>query len=79
MSDDEHRNIGIGGDGKILPISSDEVDEIVKDATFNGEIVMVVSKKDEQLAVKVFGPPSWETLEILEHITKTYRQVLEAQ
>lgn len=73
MSDD---HIAFNTDGKKLPYSPDEVKEVAMDILKRGELILVVSKIDGKLGVNVLGPPSNETLEILEDVTDAYRRAI---
>jgi hypothetical protein len=71
----EH-NTAYGLDGNKLPLSGDEVKQTTMDILSKGEIVLVISKVDDALGVNIMGPPSKETLEILEQVVTTYKKIL---
>jgi hypothetical protein len=73
------KHVAFDAEGNQLPLSDDEVVETTLDILKEGKLILVVSEINGTLGVNVMGPPSWETLNILEQITESYRKALEAQ
>jgi hypothetical protein len=71
--------VAFDAEGNQLPLSDDEVVETTLDILKEGKLILVVSEINGTLGVNVMGSPSWETLNILEQITESYRKALEAQ
>lgn len=74
-----HRdNMAIGADGRTLPYTSAEVDQIMMRALRDGDVMAAILRlPNGDLAIQVFGPPSKELLDILETTTKAYRRTLQ--
>jgi hypothetical protein len=62
--------------GNRLPLSEDEIRQTSLDILEQGKLILVVSEIDGALGVNVMGQPSYETLEILKHVTESYRKIL---
>jgi hypothetical protein len=73
-------NMAIGKDGNPLPYSPEEVKDITKKAVDDGELLAAVFRLPSgDLAVQIFGPPSYEIVEILQNATAQYKRVLGLQ
>lgn len=69
--------MAIGRDGNPLPYSPAEVRAIVLKMIDEGDIMAVIVRVKDDLAVQVFGPPSAELLDVLETATQAYRRTLQ--
>jgi hypothetical protein len=73
-------NLAIGKDGNPLPYSPEEVKRVTQKAVDDGELMAAVFRLPSgDLAVQIFGPPSYEIVEILENATSQYKRVLGLQ
>lgn len=69
-------NLGVDGEGRALPYSSEQVREIVADTLARGKLILVIGEVDDRIAMNVFGPPSRDTLSKLEQVCHAYRNML---
>lgn len=72
-------NMAVDIEGTPLPYTPTAVRDIVLKMIAEGEIIAVVVRRDDDLGVQVFGPPSQELLAVLEQATNAYRNVLKGQ
>ena len=66
-------------DGRPLPYSPAQVQQIVDDAMDTGDVIAIILRKGDSVMVNVLGPPSRQLLEELEQAVEGYRRVLEGQ
>lgn len=69
-------NMAVDMDGTPLAMSPEDVRAYVLRMVDEGEIIAVIARHQDELAVQVFGPPSRKLLGILEDAVKAYRRVL---
>lgn len=77
MNDKKH--VAFDTDGNKLPYSPDEVHERALNILQQGDLILVISKVGEDIAVNVLGPPSRLTLNMLEQAVEAYRNILDTQ
>ncbi len=69
--------MAVNEDGTSLPMNPRQVQDHVSEILRNGgEIMAVIVKRGDELAVPVFGPPSREILEILKVTVRAYERTL---
>lgn len=69
-------NMAVDAEGRALAHSPEEVRAICVRMIEEGEILAVIARVHDDLAVQVFGPPSQELLDCLDRATQAYRRVL---
>lgn len=80
--DARRRRLGLGFDldGRPLAESSDQVNQRIDHAFDDPDTRVVLAILRHQhtgdLHISIMGPPSQETLELLEHSARTYRRIL---
>lgn len=68
----------VDSDGKMLPLSPEQVTAVVERAIRTGDLLAaVIEMPDGDLSVQVFGPPSLKTLESLERAARSYRAIFD--
>ena len=70
-------NMAVGTDGNPLPYSPDEVKRMALKAVDDGDILAVLIRLPSgDLAFNVFGPPSWELIDMLEGAVSQFKRAL---
>jgi hypothetical protein len=72
----ERDDIALDEQGRPLPHSPAEVRKIVRQMADEGEVLAVIVRVENDLAVKVFGPPSQELAEALRTVANSYTTFL---
>lgn len=70
----ENDHVAADTEGNILPLSADEVREVVGQSLNDGEILAVIIKMPNgDLSIPVLGPPDLELADALDTAAKSYR------
>jgi acetylornithine/succinyldiaminopimelate/putrescine aminotransferase len=74
---EQRDHIAVDQDGRTLPFTPAQVQQIVEKMIADGTIhAVIVENADGDLGVQVFGPPSRRLLDTLESAAKAYANVL---
>lgn len=75
----DKKDMAFDTNGNKMPYSPDEVLDKALNILQQGDLILVISKIGDSLAVNVLGPPSRETLNMLEQAVEAYRNIINKQ